>query len=347
MQTTQVYLDRNENNYGPSPKCFEVLKNADFTKLSWYTRAYQKGVKSILSKKISELLDYPEDHVILGYGAEDLLKQSVQCYLGKNEKLMIPSYSWWYYKKMADEVGGSNVEYELEVDDDSFKYNIETLLEQYHKEKPRMVFISSPNNPTGNSISENDFRKLLSEIRDSVIILDEAYSYDGFTPKTKELLNLNPNLIIIRTFSKYYALAGLRIGYALLGNNIKNLSNFTNRYLGYNRLNEEVAIAALESQDYYRDIAVKMEADRNMYYNELGNLPGFIVYKSNANFILVKIPEEIKQSLKEYLSERGLIIKFMNENRLNSHLRITLGTHEENKKIADAIKEFSTVKQVL
>ena len=85
MHNAKIYLDRNENNYGPSPKCFEVLKNADLTKISWYTRAYQKGVKSILSEKISEMLDYPEDHVILGYGAEDLLKQSVQCYLGKND----------------------------------------------------------------------------------------------------------------------------------------------------------------------------------------------------------------------------------------------------------------------
>ncbi len=347
MQNTPIYLDRNENNYGPSPKCFEVLRNADLTKISWYTRAYQHGVKSILSKKISQMLDYPEDQVILGYGAEDLLKQSVQCYLGKNDKLMIPSYSWWYYKKMADEVGGSNVEYELEVGHDSFHYNIESMMELYHREKPQMVFISSPNNPTGNSISEIDFTRILSEIKDSIIVLDEAYSTDGFTPRTKELLNLNPNLIIIRTFSKYYALAGLRIGYALIGDNIKNLSSFTNRYLGYNRLNEEIAIAALESQDYYSDIAKKMEADRNMYYNELGNLPGFTVYKSNANFILVKIPEEIKSPLKEFMNEKGLIIKFMNEERLNSHLRITLGTRDENKKIADAIKEFSTVKQAL
>jgi histidinol-phosphate aminotransferase len=347
MQNTPIYLDRNENNYGPAPKCFEVLKNADLTKISWYTRAYQFGVKSILSQKIGEMLDYPEEKVILGYGAEDLLKQSVQCYLGKHEKLMIPSYSWWYYKKMADEVGGSNIEYELDIGEDSFHYNIKTFLELYHKEKPQMVFISSPNNPTGNSISKNDFKSLLSEIKDSIIVLDEAYSTDGFTPQTKELLESNPNLIIIRTFSKYFALAGLRIGYALIGDNIKNLSKFTNRYLGYNRLNEEIAIAALESQDYYKDVADKMNEDINMYYTELGKLPGFTPYKSDANFILVKIQKDIKEPLKQFLNERGLIIKFMNEDRLNSHLRITIGTQEENKMIADAIKEFSTVQQAL
>jgi len=345
MQNTPLYLDRNENNYGPAPKCFDVLNNADLTKISWYTRAHQYGYKSILSKKISDLLDYPEDHVILGYGAEDLLKQTVQCYLSKNDKLMVPTYSWWYYKKMADEVGGQNVEYELDVGDNSFHYNIETLLELYNKEKPKMVFISSPNNPTGNSISDDDFNTLLSEIKDAVIVLDEAYSYDAFTSRTKDLLTLNPNLLIIRTFSKYYALAGLRIGYALLGENIKNLSSFTNRYLGYNRLNEEIAIAALDSEDYYKDVADKMDADRKMYYEELGSLPGFTVYKSDANFILVKISEEIKKPLKEFMDEQGLIIKFMNEDRLNSHLRITLGTQEENRKIADAIKEFATVKQ--
>ena len=148
--------------------------------------------------------------------------------------------------------------------------------------------------------------------------------------------------MVIRTFSKYYALAGIRIGYALIGGNLTKLANLANRYLGYNLLSEKIALAALDSPDYYEDIAKKMNNDKELYYQELGKIPGFTVYKSDANFVLVEIPSEIKESLKKFLTDRGLIIKFMNEEVINSHLRITLGTQEENRMVIDAITNFST-----
>ena len=87
-----------------------------------------------------------------------------------------------------------------------------------------------------------------------------------------------------------------------------------------------------------------MNSDKELYYQELGKIPGFTVYKSDANFVLVEIPTEIIDSLKNFLTDKGLIIKFMNEEVLNSHLRITLGTQEENRMVIDAIKEYSTSK---
>ena len=86
----KVYLDRNENNYGPAPLCFEVLKKADYSKLSCYTKAFASGVKSILSERLAKEVNLPENRVLLGYGAEDLLKQAILCYLSKDEKLLIP-----------------------------------------------------------------------------------------------------------------------------------------------------------------------------------------------------------------------------------------------------------------
>ena len=218
----KVYLDRNENNYGPSPLCFDVLKKADFSKLSCYTKAFTSGIKSILTERLAQEVNIPENRVLLGYGAEDLLKQAIQCYLGKDEKLLIPSYSWWYYKELANEVGGQNIEYFLDEGEDSFHYNLKKLISLYEKEKPKVVIICSPNNPTGNSISLDDLKNLLSKLRDSVVILDQAYVFDGFNEHINALLNDNPDLILIRTFSKYYALAGMRIGFALIGRISKN-----------------------------------------------------------------------------------------------------------------------------
>jgi histidinol-phosphate aminotransferase len=278
--------------------------------------------------------------VLLGYGAEDLLKQAVQCYLGKGEKLLIPAYSWWYYKELASEVGGTNIEYPLDEGEDSFHYNFEKLISLYKKEKPKIILISSPNNPTGNSISLSELKKLLTELSESIVILDQAYVFDGFNEQVKSIINDNPNLILIRTFSKYYALAGLRIGFALIGENIQKLSRLTNRYLGFNRLSEEIAITALDSPEYYKSVAEKMKNDKELYYSELGKIKGFKVFKSDANFILVKIPKESYKDLKEFLNNKGLVIKFMNEELLNSHMRITIGTEEQNKAVVSAIKEF-------
>ncbi len=336
----KVYLDRNENNYGPAPLCFEVLKKADYSKLSCYTKSFSSGIKSILSERLAKEVNLPESRVLLGYGAEDLLKQSIHCYLSKDEKLLIPAYSWWYYKKLTSEVGGINIEYPLDEGEDSFHYNFEKLIDLYKKEKPKVVLISSPNNPTGNSISLSELKKLLGELRESIVILDQAYVFDGFNEHVKDLVDDNPNLIITRTFSKYYALAGLRIGFALIGENIQKLPQLTNRYLGFNRLSEEIAIAALSSDEYYNNISDKMKKDKELYYSELGKLKGFKVFKSDANFILVKIPKEIYNELKDFLNNKGLIIKFMNEELLNSHLRITLGTQEQNRAVINAINEF-------
>ncbi|MFA8343310.1 MAG: histidinol-phosphate transaminase [Rhodothermaceae bacterium] len=340
MSKKTIYLDRNESYYGPAPACFDKLKNADKSLLSWYTKAHTVGVKSVLTARLSEDFNIPEKQVVLGYGAEDLLKQSVQCYLSQGSKLMIPSHSWWYYKELANEVNGENIEFPMIEGEDSYYYDVEKMLELYKEEKPEMVLISSPNNPTGNSISFEDLTRILDNTKDSIVVFDEAYGHSSENDKSKELLDKYPNLIIVRTFSKYYALAGVRIGYGFIGANLQGMDKFTKRCLGYNRISEEIALAALDSPEYYEKIAQKMNEDKEKYYNELNELEGFKVFKSEANFILVEIPEEIKASLKEYLLEKGLQIKFMNEKLLNHHLRITLGKRKHNKRLINAIKEF-------
>jgi len=336
----KIYLDRNENNYGPAPACLDIVRNAESDLFYQYSSDYKQGIKSILSGRLSKEFNIPEKRVLLGYGAEDLLKQVVQCHLTEGKKLMIPSHSWWYYKEIANEVNGINVEYPLIESDNNYTYDIEKMLDIYKTEKPDIVFISSPNNPTGNSISDDDLVKVLDNLSESVVVLDEAYWFSNNNSQATYLVNKYKNLIIIRTFSKLYALAGIRIGYALVGESLNLLSKMSNRYLGYNRISQRIAIAALDSPDYYLDLASKMSADREIYYNELNQLTGFKVFKSDANFVLVKIPKEIMAPLDDFLKERGFIIKFMKEELLNSHLRISLGTHEQNRGAIDYIKEF-------
>ncbi len=343
-----IYLDRNENNYGPAPECYNILQNVDFTELSYYSRSFNKGVKSDLSQRLADFFEIPEERVLLGYGAEDLLKQTIQCYLNEGEKLLIPSFSWWYYQAIADEVGGVNIEYPIVKGKDSFEYDVDALLRIYHKEKPKVIFISTPNNPTGNKLDINQLERVLEETSDTVVVLDEAYLYFHLNTdrEIKKYIKKYPKILVLRTFSKYYALAGIRAGYGLAGKGLERLIKYSHRYLGFHRLSDRLALAALDSPEYYKDITNKMEADKELFYKELNLLDGFTVFKSYANFILVEIDGQIKEPLQKFLTERKLIIKFMNEPALNHHLRITLGTQEQNKLLLNSIKEFMSVYSV-
>lgn len=335
-----VFLDRNENNYGPAPACLEVLKKTDPLTLSFYTKAHTRGVKSALSERLAKEVGVAEERILLGYGAEDLLKQTVQCYLQPGAKLMIPSYSWWYYKEIASEVGGENVEYPLVKGKDRFAYDVQAMLAMYRREKPGVVFVSSPNNPTGNSMSASEMTEVLDALSDVPVVLDQAYWYHDAALSVKEIVDRYPNTLLVRTFSKYYALAGVRVGFAVAGEGLGKMVKMSHRYLGYNRVSEDVAMAALDSAEYYRLIAEKMAADKEQYYRRVGTLPGVTVFRSDANFLLVEIPSDRRDQLKEFLTSRGLMLKFMNEPLLKSHIRITLGTQEQNARVIAAFEQF-------
>lgn len=340
------YLDRNESQYGPTPKCYDFLKEVTIDELANYSRDFAKGIKSSLSKMIADEFNLPERQVILSYGSEDLLKQIIHYYLDRKEKILIPKEAWWYYKKVAYEVGGFNVEYPMtkgkEGNVATFQYDVDKMIEIYDRERPRIVLIASPNNPTGNRISKDDLHRFLDACRGALVMIDEAYWGFGSVENdyVKPYLDEFPNLVICRTFSKYFALAGCRIGYAFAGKNLEELMNFTVRYLGYNRLSEKLAEIAYKDRDYYEKVTNLMQEDKEYFYKEFGKLKGFIPYKSYANFMLVDMPLEIRKDLNKFLKERNLLIKFLDEEAFKTEARITLGTREQNYYLMDSIKEF-------
>jgi histidinol-phosphate aminotransferase len=225
---------------------------------------------------------------------------------------------------------------------DSYLYDVDKLIEIYDRERPRIVLIASPNNPTGNGISKEDLWKFLDACRGALVMIDEAYW--GFGSKendyVKPYIDDFPNLVICRTFSKYYALAGCRIGYAFAGKNLEELINFSVRYLGYNRLSEKLASIAMDDDEYYERVTKLMQEDKDYFYKEFAKLDGFTAYKSYANFMLVDMPKEIRKGLNKFLKERNLLIKFLDEEAFKTETRITLGTREQNMYLMESIKEF-------
>lgn len=339
-----IYLDRNEFNFKPSQKVIDAIKNFDPETLCFYTRIYDEGKKSIVSVRLSEIYGVPEQQVLIGYGGEDILKNSVHYYLstGGNNTIMIPEFSWWYYNRIAGECGGTFEMYPLHETGDTFAYNVDEVIEYTNRIHPRMLLLASPNNPTGNSLTPEEIGKIMENIpSDTMVLIDEAYAsfITCDTSYVAPLVNKYSNLIISRTLSKFYGLPGLRMGFGFIGKGHEGFLNYANKYLGYNRFSEAVALAALDSDDHYRKVADDMEWDRQLFKKELGNLPGFKVYKSVANFILIKYPVEIKERLQKALAEQDYKIKFMGDKGLEDCLRITLGQPQQIQVVVDTIKK--------
>lgn len=340
-----IYLDRNEFNFKPSQKVIEAIKNFDPETLCFYTRIYDEGKKSVVSVKLSELYGVPEQQVLIGYGGEDILKNAVHYFLstakGANNTILIPEFSWWYYNRIAGECGGTFHMYPLHETGDTFAYDVDEVIEYTNRVHPRMLLLASPNNPTGNSLTPEQTGRIMENIpSDTIVLIDEAYAsfITHDTAYIAPLVEKYSNLIISRTFSKFFGLPGLRMGFGFIGKGHEDFLNYANKYLGYNRFSEAVALAALDSEDHYRKVAEDMEWDRQLFQKELGNLPGFKVYKSVANFILVKYPVDIKETLKTQLAQQDYKIKFMGDKGLEDCLRITLGQPQQIQLVVDTIK---------
>lgn len=349
MEKELNYLDRNEFNFTPSDEVVSAIKNFDIQKLAFYTRIYDQGKKSIFSEFISEYYGIDEKLIVLGYGAEDILKMAVHYFLTQedgNRTMLIPKFSWWYYKSIADEVNGNTLQYPVYETDDSFAYDFKGLKAMIDKENPKILLVASPNNPTGNGLTNDELERLAEMLPStSVMLVDEAYaSYvSSDISYIKRMMTRFPNVIFCRTLSKFYGLPGLRWGFGFMGQGemMERFGRYANKYLGYDRLTEEVAIAAIKSEAHYRNIAAVMAEARQMYTEEVGALKGFKVYKSIANFILIKYPIEMKEALQAEFANQSYKVKFMNEPDINTHMRITLGRREQNRLVCDVIKKIA------
>lgn len=344
MENELNYLDRNEFNFEPSEEVKKAIREFDIRKLAFYTRIYDQGKKSIFSVFLSELYNIDEKQILLGYGAEDLLKKTVHYFLteGGSKTMLIPKFSWWYYKSIADEVSGTTLQYPVYEDDDTFSYDFEGLKKMVDELQPKILLVASPNNPTGNGLTPEEMERLVDMVPQSTILLvDEAYAsfISNDASYVKNLIEKHPNIVVCRTLSKFYGLPGLRMGFGFIGKGeeMEHFAKYANMYLGYDRLSEEVAIAALKSDAHYRKIAAVMQEAREMYASELGSLDGFKVYRSRANFILIKYPVKLKQALQSALAAESYKVKFMNEPGIDTHMRITLGRREQNRTVCDTI----------
>ncbi|MEW6685908.1 MAG: histidinol-phosphate transaminase [Candidatus Edwardsbacteria bacterium] len=334
-----LYLDKNENAYGPSPKCSFVLRRASMRLFNSYPReAVHK-----LRQRLSEKFQVDESRIMLGYGSEDILKQALYYgLLPRKRKILLPKQSWWYYRGLADELDAEVGYYEIKEEETQYTVDLNEILKRVKESQAKVVILCSPNNPTGDNWKVSYLEKFLENNPNCLVILDQAYW--GFVPEDNSYLQnfveRFPRLVIIRSFSKYYALAGIRIGFAFIGDHFKLVKRFNERYLGYNRLSEEMALAAISSENYYQQVAKRILKNNRQMINEFRKIDGVKAYASAANFVFLKILRaELLEALQNVFEKQTIIVKFLLKDPWENNLRITTGTERQTNRLLRVVKQ--------
>ena len=314
-----VFLDANENPFNPP-----------------YNR-YPDPLQWEVKEKIAQIKGVSPENILLGVGSDepiDLLFRAF-CRPGINNVVAIdPTYGM--YKVCADI---NDVEYRPVVLNEDFDFSPDKLVDACD-ENTKLIFLCSPNNPTGNALSVTKIVEVLTRFS-GIVIVDEAYIDFSSQPSFLKKLNEYPNLVVLQTFSKAWGSAGIRLGMAFASSEIISIFNKIKYPYNINKLTQEHALILLSHQDQVRLWVKELIDERNELARQLAAF-SFInkIYPSDANFLLVKTNDA--QRLYNYLVTKGIIVR----NRSNITLcmgciRITVGTSEENQILLDALKEYA------
>jgi histidinol-phosphate aminotransferase len=322
--TANIFLDANENSFG-SP----------LTK--WYNR-YPDPLQSDLKKKISGIKNIPAENIFLGNGSDECIDLLLRAFCEpKRDSILIcpPTYGMYEVSAHINDVRVREIpllpNYQLNLE------GMEAVIDPSVK----IIFICSPNNPTGNSMHRDDIEMILNNF-DGLVVLDEAYiNYSRQRSFLTELKDY-PNLVVMQTFSKAWGLAGLRLGMLFGSTGLVNILNRIKPPYNINQATQELALQALDHLDDVNAMIRETVAERELLAKALTEL-NFVqkIHPSDANFILVKM--EQANTVYSYLKEKGIIVR----NRSNvilcdDSLRITVGTPEQDRQLMEALKNFKS-----
>jgi len=313
-----VYLDANENPY-----------NSPFNR---YPDPLQWEVK----EHISKIKNIPPENIFLGNGSDepiDLLYRAFCEPRLDNVVAIEPTYGM--YKVSA---AINDIEYRKVLLDENFQFSSEKLVSASNL-YTKIIWLCSPNNPTGNSLNRNEVISLLNSF-DGIVVLDEAYIDFASESSFSEFLSEYPNLVILQTFSKAWGNAAIRLGMAFASTEIIAVLNKIKYPYNINILTQKHAINALKSPDQVKEWVKILLAERTVLINSLKKLPMVIhVYPTDANFVLVKVNNA--NATYHQLVDRSIIVRNRNSVTLcNDCLRITVGTPEENKILLEELKKL-------
>lgn len=329
-----IKLASNENPFGPSPKVKKIIiENLD--KLAIFPDPL--SIKE-LKKTISKNLKISEKNIVLGAGSDGVLDVLSKILIDKGDETIIPSPTFAMYEFVTRVAGGRPIFLQR---DKNFDIPVKKLFSLVNK-KTKIIFLCSPNNPSGNLILQTDVDKILKKVN-CYVLVDEAYiEYSKPGSSVIDLFKNYNNLIITRTFSKVYGLANLRIGYGILPEDLVKDYEKTNLPFFTSSLAVKAAKAAMEDRKYTKKV-VRLNKKGREYLEK--NIK-FKVYPSQSNFILVNVSPYLAKDIVLNLQKRGIILRNCSSfgKGMDSFVRITIGTNNQNVKLIRAINSFYSKK---
>jgi histidinol-phosphate aminotransferase len=320
-----IKLDGNENPYGCSPKVYQAL--ADYPRYHIYPDAEQR----MLRQALKDYTGLSQQHIVCGSGSDELIDLTLRLFIKPGDEVINCPPTFGMYSFNTAICGGKVVNIprgeDFTIDMDSIKRALNW--------KTRVIFIASPNNPTGNLITEQEIMQLLNT--EKIVVVDEAY-FEFSNMTVANLVLSYPNLIVLRTFSKWAGLAGLRIGYGIFSVEIATYLMKIKQPYNINAAAQVAALASLADMNYLRSSIAKIIAEREQLFIKLKEFDWLQPYPSEGNFILCSVLEGNAKEIWRQLRRKGIFIRYFDSPRLRNYLRISVGKPQDTDALIKILK---------
>tara|TARA_B100000029_G_scaffold516087_3_gene626811 strand:+ start:437 stop:1537 length:1101 start_codon:yes stop_codon:yes gene_type:complete len=317
-----VKLASNENPLGPSPKVIESINKEVFN-----IHRYPDGNGFRLKEAIASKFKIKSSSLTLGNGSNDIIEFVARCFLNTQSSVVFSQYAFAVYPLVIKSLGAKPIEVKAK----DWGHDLQAMLEAIEKDT-KIIFIANPNNPTGTFIKKREIIRFLEKVpNNKIVFLDQAYfEYSDYEEEdvTLDIVNNFENLVISRTFSKAYGLAGLRVGYSVSSEPIANYLNRIRQPFNVNSLALKAAEIALSDDEHLERCLSSNKKEKIKLYNFFQD-NNFDYIDSLANFICFNCKEKSREVF-ERLLPKGVISRSMEVYKMPDHLRLTIGTPEEN-----------------
>ena len=325
-----IKLASNENPVGPSPRILNSIES-----VLKETHRYPDGNATRLKSSIARKFNVQADQVTIGNGSNDIIEFVARIFLNQEDSAVYSEHAFAVYPLVVKAVGAKGIE----VPSKDFSHDLDLILKSI-EETTKLIFIANPNNPTGSFVEQDELISFLEKVPEHIIVLlDQAYfDYSSFESKDVEfdILDKFPNLVMSRSFSKAYGLAGFRVGFCVSSKPIADYLNRVRQPFNANSLALFAAEKALEDQDYI-DQCLELNLDqKELLYKEL-ELQGYECLPSRGNFISFNCKQDSKVAFNKLLNE-GVIVRSLTVYKMPNYLRVSIGLPEENQTFLEKIK---------
>jgi len=288
-----------------------------------------------LVEQIARNFSVKEEQILIGGGSSEIIEKVFYTFGGDGHKVVYPVPSFSMYKIYAKAAGSQTVSFEL---DKKFDIDVDKFIETVNDSRADLAVICNPNNPTGNALSVDDVEKIAKSI-DCAFLIDEAY-VEFYGRSSFKLVAKYPNVIVARTFSKAYGLAGARVGYSIANAEVTKMINKTFMPYHMNTLSLVTADIVYQMRDEFTPRIQMTIAERKRMFERLKKIPKLEVFPSHTNFILIR--HEKAEQLKNFLESVDIGIRYFSPTAqgLKNCLRISIGTREENDEVFKVISDW-------